>query len=118
MCLKSSSAARTSLLAPKPIWLGSPRVALFRGENMPLAAGRIRAACWSFPSKDRKRLRATCVLRSAAAISFAKASTLFSNRRTVRSAPLMRKPRISFSMLNRASPFSSFLRDAGSLPPT
>ena len=36
---------------------------------------------------------------------------------TVWSAPLMRNPKISFSMSKRASPFSNFFLDIGSFPP-
>ena len=36
---------------------GSPFIALFDGENAPLAASRIPAACWSQLSKNPNRLR-------------------------------------------------------------
>jgi hypothetical protein len=50
-------------------------------------------------------------------ISSAMDCALASDSRTVRSAPFNRNPRISFSISNLASPFSSFLVNIGSLPP-
>jgi hypothetical protein len=58
-CRRSRSAALTSLCFPSPTCFGSPLVALFNGENIPLAAGSIQAACCSLPSKERKRFIGT-----------------------------------------------------------
>jgi hypothetical protein len=67
-CGGSASAARASLLLPRPTFVGSPFVDSFNGENMPLAAGKISAACCSQPSKDRNRLSETVLLRRSSAI--------------------------------------------------
>jgi hypothetical protein len=117
-CLRSMSAARASLDLPRPTWGGSPRVALFNGENMPLAAGSIRAACWRRPNADLNRFSWTCLFLSIVVISSAIAVALASDSLTVLSAPFNMNPRISFSTSNRASPFSSFFLEIGSLPPT
>jgi hypothetical protein len=93
-------AACASLLFPRPTFVGSPFVELFNGENMPLAAGEIRAACWSPPSKDCNRLRETVLFQRSLAIFSAMDWTLTSDSPTVLSAPFNMNPRISFSVLN------------------
>jgi hypothetical protein len=56
ICRRSVSVAHASLCLPRPIIFGAPRIALYNGVMKPFAAGRIRVALETRPTRDRKRL--------------------------------------------------------------
>ncbi len=114
--IRSSSARLTSESAPRPMSLGLPRIASFRGEKKPFAAGRMIDACRSFPTSICSFFNGTVFRRSKVCVSLMYAAALAGGRCTVRLTPSKTNPIISFFVSKLPSPAASFFAEIGSLP--
>ena len=113
--IRSSSAPLTSESAPRPMSLGSPRIASFRGEKKPLAAGRMIDACRSFPASICSFFNGTFFHRSKVCVSLMYEAALAGGRCTVHLTPSKMNPIISF-LSKFPSPTASYFAEIGSLP--
>jgi hypothetical protein len=114
--IRSSSARLTSESAPRPISLGLPCIASFRGEKKPFAVGRMIDACRSFPASICRFFKGTVFRRSKVCVSLMYAAALAGVRCTVRLTPSKTNPIISFFVSKFPSPAASFFAEIGSLP--
>ncbi len=114
--IRSSSAPLTSESAPRPMILGLPRIASFRGEKKPFAPGRMIDACLSFPTSICSFFNGTVFRRSKVCVSLMYAAALAGGRCTVRLTPSKKNQIISFFVWKFPSPVASFFAEIDSLP--
>jgi hypothetical protein len=89
------------------MYSGSPRRALFNGVKKARSEGRMHAACWRCPTRERNILRGTLFFFKTDATSLSKSTALGGGSWTVRCIPLTQYLRFSFSVSQRASPVST-----------
>ena len=89
---------------------------LFSGVKNPWVAGRMRAACQSFPTVVWNTFQGIAARRSMACTALIYFLSLSFGRQTVRLIPSKTKPIIVFVVSKFPSPLSSLPFDMGSLP--
>ena len=114
--IRSSSAPLTSESAPRPMSLGLPCIASFRGEKKPFAAGKMIDACRSFPASICSFFNGTVFHRNNVCVSLMYTAALAGSRCTVCLTPSKTNPIISFFVSKFPSPAVSFFAEIGSLP--
>jgi len=90
----------------------------FSGVMKPLRLGKIWHTCCNLPCNFWKLWNGMSNFLRASARASLYLVALSGGKRTVRFMPLNKKPKSSFSHSHRPSPFSSFLMEMGSLPPS